>query len=900
MLAQLEKKAKERRFQLVVIVLTWLTYLLGFSFLLPRASLSTYTLPAACLPVCITGWLFGTAAGAGAALVVFIFQSGVQSLFLPGRIGLETALVNRLDDFLLLAVAGMLAGCLQGMRSRTRQKEKLLAMTKDQLDTQNHLLRLINKVSLELINAEDWKASIPNLLTSLGTVSAVDHAYLLSFEIIPDGLLIKDQFHYHLHHDGCREMDPQILKKIELQNTNLNSWIQASLEKMVILGKSNDLTKGEKEILSSLARGSFAVHPITSNQTVQGLVGLESRNTQRTWEPIELDALQMLAQVLGSIINRQQIEEDLERRLIEIDTLHQTSQTTAAGDQLETTLNDILKQIFVLFEAHYANIYLYTQERFLLLTSLEESHQRALPFSRPKEIEFMKRVIANDQPLFIPDTHHHPLFHDLAFPVHGALSSFPLHGPSGINGIINIWFPEPHSFSDNEIKLLHLLANQTAAAITNEELFRAEKERRLLEESVREARLKLVSNLDLNLVLESILDQLTRLISIHQAAIYFYHQGKLEIAASQTGDEPRSEEFDPLSTRDDLAYQAAQSGQQVIRPPLAAKTKQRPAPTQKIALPLIFQESVIGVLRVDFPPPTYRIERTLRVLELLRDQAVIAINNARIYQAEKEQRKLAEALQKTGTIIKSSLELDTVLDKILAQIETVIPYDSVNLMLVEGNQARMVRHHGYQHLDPQTLDAVEKNVLDIDTFDTLQKMIETKQPLIIPDTVADPRWEETGTSSRIRSWVGAPIIHDDQVIGFLSLNKNQRNFYRREHGMRIAAFASQAAIALKHAHLYQAEARRRREAETLRKTQESLLHISRAIGSSMDFNKIADLVISYTRELLPVDHALIFLWDDEKQAFMPHRTPSTDWGDVEISEERLRHFAGSQIGSAHV
>jgi diguanylate cyclase (GGDEF)-like protein len=82
-------------------------------------------------------------------------------------------------------------------------------------------------------------------------------------------------------------------------------------------------------------------------------------------------------------------------------------------------------------------------------------------------------------------------------------------------------------------------------------------------------------------------------------------------------------------------------------------------------------------------------------------------------------------------------------------------------------------------------------------------MTQTKQPLIISDTSQSQEWVKTENTREVLSWAGAPIISGDQVLGFLSLNNNQVDFYNGDHAELLIAFASQASIALEHARLHQ-------------------------------------------------------------------------------------------------
>ncbi len=63
-------------------------------------------------------------------------------------------------------------------------------------------------------------------------------------------------------------------------------------------------------------------------------------------------------------------------------------------------------------------------------------------------------------------------------------------------------------------------------------------------------------------------------------------------------------------------------------------------------------------------------------------------------QAEHQARQLAEALRDTATALNGSLDLDAVLDLVLVSIERVVPHDGANIMLVDGDLARVARVYG--------------------------------------------------------------------------------------------------------------------------------------------------------------------------------------------------------------
>jgi signal transduction histidine kinase len=84
----------------------------------------------------------------------------------------------------------------------------------------------------------------------------------------------------------------------------------------------------------------------------------------------------------------------------------------------------------------------------------------------------------------------------------------------------------------------------------------------------------------------------------------------------------------------------------------------------------------------------------------------------------------------------------------------------------------------------------------------LCQMIESKRPLAIPDTQAEPHWGDLQDMAWASSYAGAPIRLEGEVIGFLDLFSTRPGVFGQVHADRLQAFADQAAIAIKNAQLY--------------------------------------------------------------------------------------------------
>ena len=143
-------------------------------------------------------------------------------------------------------------------------------------------------------------------------------------------------------------------------------------------------------------QGSYVVFPIFTSVSLWGFIGFESYLLNKKWESPEFNTFRSIAQTLGSIIYKKLIEDHLDLRAKELDSLQKASTNISSSDQLETGLQSVLSQIYELTPAYNTSVYLAQNNGLELTLTLGKNKQQTLPFSHPGEEE-LSQLVCNNQ-----------------------------------------------------------------------------------------------------------------------------------------------------------------------------------------------------------------------------------------------------------------------------------------------------------------------------------------------------------------------------------------------------------------------------------------------------------------------------------------------------------------------
>ena len=174
---------------------------------------------------------------------------------------------------------------------------------------------------------------------------------------------------------------------------------------------------------------------------------------------------------------------------------------------------------------------------------------------------------------------------------------------------------------------------------------------------------------------------------------------------------------------------------------------------------------------------------------------------------EERTHELSTLLAVSHTVA-STLELEPLLGLILDQLRMVVDYVGASVMRLDGDSLVVQAYRGV--IDPkralQVSFSLEKEVLN-------RQVIEGRKPIIVPHVQADTplaRAFRASAAARpnvpfgyISCWMGVPLQAKDRVIGMLSFDHSQPNFYTQRDAELAMAFANEAALAIENARLYE-------------------------------------------------------------------------------------------------
>ncbi len=330
----------------------------------------------------------------------------------------------------------------------------------------------------------------------------------------------------------------------------------------------------------------------------------------------------------------------------------------------------------------------------------------------------------------------------------------------------------------------------------------------------------------------------------------------------------------------------------------------------EVGVPMFRGNDLVGVVilyKLVVQPFT---EKQIKLVETFADQAVIAIENARLFEAEQERtRELTESLeQQTATsevleVISSSPgDLQPVFAIMLENAVRICDAKFGNIYRWDGEAVHLFAAH---NTPPAFAEARRRSPLRPDLKTPFGRMIATKTVIHVADTMAErayieqrPAFVEAVELGGIRTYLAVPMLKESELIGAFALARQEVRPFTDKQIALITSFASQAVIAIENARLL-SELRRRtdelgRSVEELR----ALGEVSQAVNSTLDLETVLSTIVAKAVQLSGTEAGAIYVFDDLQREFYLRATYGMDQELIEALMQRRRGLDDPNVAQA--
>ncbi len=231
-----------------------------------------------------------------------------------------------------------------------------------------------------------------------------------------------------------------------------------------------------------------------------------------------------------------------------------------------------------------------------------------------------------------------------------------------------------------------------------------------------------------------------------------------------------------------------------------------PEVRSELSVPLITKNRLIGVMDLESEQPDFFRPEHLHVLAMTASRIAGAIENARLYSRVSRQAQTLEVLNEIAVELASILDLNPLLERIGQLLRRLIDYQMFTIMLLDEKGETLITRYawrfGYTHAPLRRIPT---------STGLVGAAVREWRTINVPDVNKDQRYLPMNPETR--SELIVPLFYKARIIGVLDLEHTRPAFFNEEHERMLTTLASQIAIAIENARLYQAVRRQERQLE---------------------------------------------------------------------------------------
>ena len=504
--------------------------------------------------------------------------------------------------------------------------------------------------------------------------------------------------------------------------------------------------------------------------------------------------------------------------------------------KLDETLDLIAENMQKAVNSDLVTLHIYHQDKKRLHYPAKmigvQNETLSKPVQKPKSGTVQKVLAGNRDVWIVDNVTTHPLFGQSWFTeregIHSTVAICLKMRDENV-GALMVSYRTLHRFTSEELDYIDLFANQAAVAIHNAQLYEREQRQAVALLRLDKAAQAIANSQNM---LEGIYFEITEQ-ALHLTGTYgkTAHYGHLvtiqnnqihfEACYPHASYSRLMEEVGLIDLNDEktgIIGRAVQTAQTVCIHDVRQNPDYIPHhndTTSELAVPIILNDDVIGVINVEHPDANAFDEHDVRALETLAEYAAIAIHNVRLYGRELKQASALDALYLAGNAVTRSLQRDEILQSLVEQAWHLVSYEERQInyasIWTAGEPLTSPTQLQLQITWPleeifHTQIALGGNVIHLTEqgkrpIGIVGQVFKTGKPLLVGNVSEHAAYLLTHPETR--SELAVPMIWQNQIIGVINVESTVQHDFDDADQQALQSLAAQAVNALENARLYE-------------------------------------------------------------------------------------------------
>ncbi|MGB8983448.1 MAG: GAF domain-containing protein [Anaerolineales bacterium] len=454
-----------------------------------------------------------------------------------------------------------------------------------------------------------------------------------------------------------------------------------------------------------------------------------------------------------------------------------------------------------------------------------------------------------------------------------AWAAVPLIEQGMVLGALQVTRKEGPEFKQRELDALEQLAGAVAVSLSASHRLAVERFRLNQLNLVREVSAQIANVLNVDELASRVTELIQQTFQYYYVAMFTLQEGSTSLRFRSSALAPRKSKRKAAQSPDaggtvalqveigeGLIGQSAAQGERILVEDVKEDPRFRfidslPETCSEVVLPLRMGERVLGVLDIQSDQPNAFHPNDLLILSALADTIARAVEGARLYNGLQRRADQLALVAEVSKSVSASLELNTLMNNVVALIRERLDYQYVHLFTVHQNR-RLIEYQAGSGAHSRDLVGYTLSLDDPEGM--IPWVARTGQTALANDAAQDPRYRPSPFPPEdTRSELDIPLLYGDEVVGVLDIQSDKLNAFTEDDRTIFEAVADNIATAIHNADLYRTEQWRRQVADGLRE-------VAGLVSADASVDDVLEAILAELDRNLPVDVSAIWLLEDDE------------------------------------